>query len=62
MIAHQKPRLVIFSRKNRSVKLNIRTETIFENLNMMMEEMTSAVKNLYMLYLQPASISVMRMN
>ena len=30
MIAHQKPRLVEFFRKNRSVKLNIRTEAFFE--------------------------------
>ena len=30
MIAHQKPRLVEFLRKNRSVKLNIRTEALFE--------------------------------
>ena len=30
MIAHQKPRLVEFLRKNRSVKLNIRTEAFFE--------------------------------
>ena len=30
MIAHQKPRLVEFLRKNRSVRLNIRTEALFE--------------------------------
>ena len=30
MIAHQKPRLVEFLRNNRSVKLNIRTEALFE--------------------------------
>ena len=30
MIAHQKPRLVEFLWKNRSVKLNIRTEALFE--------------------------------
>ena len=30
MIAHQKPRLVELLRKNRSVKLNIRTEALFE--------------------------------
>ena len=30
MIAHQKPRLLEFLRKHRSMKLNIRTETLFE--------------------------------
>ena len=30
MIAHQKPRLLEFLRKNRSMKLNIRTEALFE--------------------------------
>ena len=30
MIAHQKPRLLAFLRKNRSMKLNIRTEALFE--------------------------------
>ena len=30
MIAHQKPRLLEFFRKNRSMRLNIRTEALFE--------------------------------
>ena len=39
MIAHQKQRLSDLLRTNRSMKLNIRTEGMFDNLNMMMVEM-----------------------
>ena len=62
MIAHQKQRLLEFLKKNRSMKLNIRTErVVWKNLSMMMEEMKLAVRNLYMLYLQHALILVMKM-
>ena len=62
MIAHQKPRLLEVLRNNRSMKLNIRTEALFEKPEYNDGEMKLAVKNLYMPYLQPALISVMRMN
>jgi len=62
MIAHQKPRPLEFLRKNRSMRLNTRTEANLKSLNTMMEVMKLAVRNLYMLYHQHASILVMRMN
>ena len=62
MIAHQKPRLLEYLRKNRSMKLNIRTEGLFEKPEYDDGGNELAVRNLYMLHHQHASILVTKMN
>ena len=62
MIAHQKPRLVEFLRKIRSVKFNIRTEALFEKPEYDDGGNDIGSQELVYALLQPASISVMRMN
>ena len=63
MIAHQKQRLLEFFEKEQTHETEHKNRRVFlKNLNMMMEGMKLAVRNLYMLYHQHALISVMKMN